>query len=215
MKRVGVLLSGCGIYDGSEVQETVLVLGALARRGLQAVLLAPDVEQRDVVDHTTGEVVEGSASRSVLKESARVARGSIRSLAEAGGADLDALVVPGGFGCVKNLCLPGTRPLGGGPPLPEVAALLEEMRRRRAPVAALGLAEVVLARCAGRPLAPEAIDMPADRVVVSEDDRTVFSPGFMGTGDLCVVAESIERVADQIARWLATGGGATAPTSRR
>jgi len=33
MKRVGVVLSGCGVYDGSEIHEAVLALLALDRKG--------------------------------------------------------------------------------------------------------------------------------------------------------------------------------------
>ncbi|MGA1524417.1 MAG: isoprenoid biosynthesis glyoxalase ElbB, partial [Planctomycetota bacterium] len=101
-KRVGVVLSGCGFLDGSEIHESVLTLLHLDRAGADAVCFAPDRDQLHVVDHRTGEPVPGS-SRNVLAESARIARGKIADLATADAAQLDALVLPGGFGAAKNL----------------------------------------------------------------------------------------------------------------
>ena len=42
-------------------------------------------------------------SRMVLVESARIARGEIKDLKDVKAAELDALIVPGGFGSAKNL----------------------------------------------------------------------------------------------------------------
>ena len=77
-KRIGVLLSGCGVYDGAEIHEAVLTLLALDRAGATIVCTAPDVDQMHVVNHLTGE--ETGESRNVLVESARIARGDIRNL---------------------------------------------------------------------------------------------------------------------------------------
>lgn len=101
MKKVGVVLSGCGVYDGAEIHETVLTLLAIARNGAQAVCFAPDKQQADVINHLTGEPM--LETRNVLIEAARITRGEIRPLAQAVSAELDALIVPGGFGAAKNL----------------------------------------------------------------------------------------------------------------
>ena len=74
-KKVGVILSGCGVYDGAEIHESVITLLALDRQGAEAVMCAPNVAQMHVVNHLTGEVEEGE-TRNVLVESARIARGS-------------------------------------------------------------------------------------------------------------------------------------------
>lgn len=202
MRRVGILLAGCGIYDGSEAQETVLLILALSRRGLRLVFLAPDADQRDVVDHSTGATEEGVPARSVLKESARLTRGTIVALHEIVPTEIDALVIPGGMGVVKNLCAAEGARVGGGAPRPEVRALLDSLRDRRAPVAALGLGEVVLARHQERPLGHEPVTVPATEVRVDEERRTLFTPGFMGTGDLEEVAVGVERLAERLAGWL-------------
>lgn len=100
MKNVGVLLSGCGVYDGSEIHEAVFTLYHLEHRGYQPVCYAPDADQLHVVNHLTGQPT--TETRNILHESARIARGSISSLSEVRIDNLDALVLPGGFGTAKN-----------------------------------------------------------------------------------------------------------------
>lgn len=101
-KRVAVVLSGCGVYDGSEVYETVLTQLHLSQAGAQVQCFAPDMPQLHVVNHLTGEVAAGE-TRNVLVEAARVVRGQIKPVTEARVEDFDALIVPGGFGAAKNL----------------------------------------------------------------------------------------------------------------
>lgn len=99
MKKIGVILNGCGVYDGAEIHEAVLSLLAIARSGAQAVCFAPDKTQADVINHLTGEPM--AETRNVLIEAARIARGDIRPLSQASAEELDALIVPGGFGAAK------------------------------------------------------------------------------------------------------------------
>lgn len=98
--RVAVLLSGCGVYDGSEIHESVLTLLELHRHGAHAVCAAPDVAQHHVIDHRTG--AELPTPRNVLTESARIARGAIVPLDTLSIDEIDAIVIPGGFGVAKN-----------------------------------------------------------------------------------------------------------------
>ena len=86
MKKIGVILSGCGVYDGSEIHEAVLTLLAISRSGAQAVCFAPDKQQVDVINHLTGEAM--TETRNVLIEAARITRGEIRPLAQADAAEL-------------------------------------------------------------------------------------------------------------------------------
>ena len=103
MSNVAVILSGCGVYDGAEINEAVLTLLSLEQQGASYQCFAPDREQMHVINHLTGEPAEGER-RNVLVEAARIARGNIKPITEAKLADFDALVVPGGFGAAKNLC---------------------------------------------------------------------------------------------------------------
>lgn len=100
-KKVAVILSGCGVYDGAEIHESVLTLLRLNQRGIEVQCFAPDIAQLHVVNHLTGEATD--ESRNVLVESARIARGAIKNVREADAGDFDAVIVPGGFGAAKNL----------------------------------------------------------------------------------------------------------------
>src|SRR2546423_13727930 len=100
--RVGIMLSGCGVQDGTEITEAVSIFIALDRRGAQIICIAPNIPQAQVVNHVTGKP-DPAAKRNVLEESARIARGNIRDLAEVSAEDLDALIFPGGFGAAEKL----------------------------------------------------------------------------------------------------------------
>ena len=101
MKKIGVLLSGCGVYDGVEIHEAVITLLALDRNGAEAICMAPDTEQHHVVNHLNGETSD--EKRNVLVESARIARGNIKDVKTVNASDIDGLIIPGGFGAAKNL----------------------------------------------------------------------------------------------------------------
>lgn len=100
-KKVAVILSGCGVYDGAEIQESVITLLRLDQRGAQVQCFAPNIAQHHVINHLTGE--EMPESRNVLTESARIARGNVEDVRELNAEQFDALIVPGGFGVAKNL----------------------------------------------------------------------------------------------------------------
>ena len=102
MAKVAVVLAGCGVYDGAEINEAVLTLLSLEQNGATYQCMAPNIEQMHVINHLTGEPSEGE-SRNVMVEAARIARGDVIDLATASVDDYDALIVPGGFGAAKNL----------------------------------------------------------------------------------------------------------------
>lgn len=102
MKKFAIILSGCGVYDGSEIHEAVMSMYAVMKNGAEYQLFAPDIQQHHVVNHLTG--AEMAETRNVLVESARIARGNIQRLNKLDPRDFDALLFPGGFGVAKNLC---------------------------------------------------------------------------------------------------------------
>jgi enhancing lycopene biosynthesis protein 2 len=101
-KKIGVVLSGCGVMDGAEIHESVITLLAIDRAGAQAVCMAPNIDQTGVINHLTGKDVAGER-RNVLVESARIARGQIKDVKTVRAAELDAVILPGGYGAAKNL----------------------------------------------------------------------------------------------------------------
>ncbi len=100
--KIGVLLSGCGVNDGSEIHEATLTLLHILKNGGTPVCIAPNMPQKNVVNHLTGEEVINE-TRNTLVEAARISRGDIKDLAEITEDDLDALIIPGGFGAAKNI----------------------------------------------------------------------------------------------------------------
>jgi len=100
-KKIAVVLSGCGVYDGTEIHEASACLVHLSRSGAEVSMFAPDIAQMHVINHTKGAPAE--ESRNVLVESARIARGAVKSLAELDSQQFDAVIIPGGFGAAKNL----------------------------------------------------------------------------------------------------------------
>lgn len=141
--KAAVFLSGCGVYDGAEIQESVLALLSLKENGFDYQCFAPDVAQHHVINHANGE--EMKESRNVLIEAARIARGAIRPITEFKAADFDAIVLPGGFGVAKNFskwAFEGPQ----GAILPEVASALRDAFAARKPIAALCMAPTTLAK---------------------------------------------------------------------
>uniref|UniRef100_A0A8C7WMJ3 Si:ch211-153b23.5 n=1 Tax=Oryzias sinensis TaxID=183150 RepID=A0A8C7WMJ3_9TELE len=100
-KRVAVILSGCGVYDGTEVHEASAVLVHLSRAGAKVQMFAPNADQMHVINHCEGKPTE--EKRNILQESARIARGDITDLAKLDVSEFDACIIPGGFGVAKNL----------------------------------------------------------------------------------------------------------------
>ena len=138
-----MLLSGNGVYDGAEIQEAVLTLLAIDEMGWEAHCISIDRPQHHVVNHITGEAMP--ESRNMLIEAARIARGKISPITEVEPADLDALVIPGGFGSAKNF----TSWAFDGPAgtiLPEVKLLLVNLVNVGKPIVALCVSPVVVAK---------------------------------------------------------------------
>lgn len=215
--RAGVLLSGCGFLDGSEVHEAVLTMLHLDRAGADVVCIAPRGAQRDVVDHATGKEAVGQV-RDVMEESARIARGRIRDLATVHARDLDVIVLPGGFGAAKNLCdfaVAGDK----ASVHPEVARLLREMHAAGKPIGAACIAPALVAALFGKELHP-AVTIGSDAgtaaalqsmgarhqecavtgSVVDSTNRIVTTPAYMCHARISEVSRGIEDMVNQVLR---------------
>ena len=99
--KTAVLLSGCGVYDGAEIHESVLTLLALSQNNLNFICTAPDLDQNHVINHVNGE--EMNEKRNVFIESSRISRGEICKLSELNTQEISSIVIIGGFGAAKNL----------------------------------------------------------------------------------------------------------------
>ncbi len=143
MKKFAVVLSGCGVYDGAEIHEATMTLYAIAKKGAEYEIFAPDIEQHHVVNHITGK--EMMEKRNVLIESARIARGQIKPLAHFNASEFDAIVFPGGFGVAKNL----SDFAFNGPDceiIPQVNFAVTSMAEQKKPIGALCISPAIIAR---------------------------------------------------------------------
>lgn len=140
--KIGVLLSGAGVYDGAEIHEAVLTLLEIESLGYEAVCIGINAPQHHVVNHLNGE--QQTQTRNMLEEAARIARGNIREISTVVPADLDALVIPGGFGSAKNF---STWAFDGpnGQIRSDVKLLLVNMYNVGKPIVALCVSPVLLA----------------------------------------------------------------------
>lgn len=141
--KIGVLLSGCGVYDGSEIQEAVLSMLAIQEAGHEYICISVDEKQYHVINHTNGD--EMKESRNMLVESARIARGDIHEISTVNPSDIDAVIMPGGFGAAKNF---STWAFAGPDSeiLPKVKLFLVNMVNVGKPICALCVSPVVLAK---------------------------------------------------------------------
>ncbi len=142
-QKIAVLLSGSGVYDGSEIHEAVLTLLAIEEQGASYQCFAPDTQQMHVIDHLSGDVT--SESRNVMVESARIARGNVKALTTYHAADYDALVMPGGFGAAKNLCTFATEGAEMSVAAEVERAVLETHKAGKA-IGAMCIAPMILAK---------------------------------------------------------------------
>ena len=213
-KKIGVLLSGCGVMDGSEIHEATLTLYFLDKQGAEIICMAPNKDQLDVVNHVTGK--PASERRNVLVEAGRIARGKIQDVRSVKADDIDAIIIPGGFGAAKNLCTFATE----GPDCKvdeDVAVLLRDLNRMKKPIGALCIAPALIARLFGSELSPEITigtdagtasalqkmgakhkNANVDEIVVDAKNRIVTTPCYMTAQSIKEVGAGAEKLVAKI-----------------
>ena len=205
IKKFAVVLAGSGVYDGSEIQEAVLTLLAIAKSGSSYQCFAPNINQYHVVDHTNGK--EMKETRNVLVESARIARGNVKKLKEFEPEDFDAIVFPGGFGVAKNLC---TFAIDGPDCLvnPVVDQAVKKSIKAKLPIGALCIAPALLAKVLGKGTLTIGTDRSTasaieslgathqitngSDIVVDLENKIVTSPCYMHDTSIEIVAQGAE-----------------------
>lgn len=227
MKKIGVILSGSGVYDGSEIHEATLTLLAIDKAGAEYLCMAPNIDQHHVVNHITGD--EMNEKRNVLVESARIARGEIKDIAHVKAEDLDGLSIPGGFGAAKNL----TKWAFSGPDgeiNAEVKRLINEMVLAGKPIVAMCMGPTVVAKAlqesgiktqltVGTTEAPSPYDIAAvsggmekagavaemrtvDNIAIDETNKIVTTPCYMMEASISEINEGIEKAVKQLMKWV-------------
>src|SRR3954467_7998218 len=213
--RVGVVLSGCGVFDGSEITEAVSILIALDKHRAKIICMAPNIAQSETINHTNKR--PNSQPRRVLEEAARIARGNIRDIAGVRAEELDALVFPGGYGAVKNLSTFAT----DGPNCKvneHVERLLREMVKAKKPIGLACIAPVLAARVLGTAGLKPKVSIGTDKgtadavfamkgehqntgetdICVDSVNRLVTTPCYMNSVGPWVVYQGAEKMVDEV-----------------
>lgn len=227
MKKIAVILSGNGVYDGAEIHESVFTLLAIDEAGAEAVIYAPDMNQHHVINHITGE--EMPETRNVLIEAARIARGNIHALNTFRVEEVDALLIPGGFGAAKNLTqwafsgpegeirddvkkaildtVQAGKPLGAVCMGPAVVAKALQGSGKSA-VLTVGTTEAsspydIAAVSAGLKAAGAQSEMKSvSETAIDETLKIVTGPCYMMDASISQVRKNVKQVVDQIMTWL-------------
>ena len=218
-KKIGVVLAGCGYLDGAEIHEATLTLLALDRLGADVVVMAPNKEQAHVVDHQKSEPVEGANARNVFDESARISRGNLHELGSVKAEDLDALILPGGFGAAKNLCDFAFK--GTDMTVDEtLSGLIQSMHGAGKPLGFICIAPAIAAKVLGEAkpkltigndpdtaaalnsFGAEHVDCPVDEIVVDDRLKVVSTPAYMLGPSIAPVAKGIDKLVEKVASYL-------------
>jgi enhancing lycopene biosynthesis protein 2 len=203
--RIAVLLGGCGHYDGTDVHEAVLTFAALEAAGEKPLVLAPDIPLERTVDHLNGEEAAGE-TRNVLREAARLSRGPVRPLSEARPGDLEALIIPGGYGPVVNFST-GFARLGEEHRVrPEIEVFVRHFLDAGKPIGLVSVAQILVRQLLG--LEIEMAPPPSDpsRPTVDRERRIVHTPGFEGFARLLEVRAGIEAMVGEVLRLMTERG---------
>ncbi|MEN0107295.1 MAG: isoprenoid biosynthesis glyoxalase ElbB [Pseudomonas sp.] len=211
-KKVAVILSGCGVYDGAEIYESVITLLRLDQRGVDVQCFAPNIAQHHVINHLTGE--EMPETRNVLVEAARIARGAIKDIREASADAFDALIVPGGFGAAKNLsdfAINGA----GASVQPEVLALAQAFAAAKKPVGLICIAPAMAAKIFGAgvictigndadtaaalaQMGAQHEDCAVDDIIEDPAHKLVTTPAYMLASSISEAASGINKLVDRV-----------------
>lgn len=212
MKKIAVLLSGCGVFDGSEIYETVITLLAIERNGASYQCFAPDKKQLHVIDHNAQKPTD--ESRNVLIEAARLARGDVKPLNALNVAEFDALIVPGGFGAAKNFsdfAVQGADAVADE----QVVTFCHAFAAAKKPAGYMCIAPSLLPFVYGQgieltigtdsntaealeKMGAKHIPCSVDAIVVDEKHRVVTTPAYMLAGSLSEAASGIDKLVTKV-----------------
>lgn len=215
---VAVVLSGSGVYDGSEVHEASAALVGLSRGGAEVMCYAPDSPQMHVIDHTKGAPAEGE-TRNVMVESARIARGAVKPLTELNSGAADAVFFPGGFGAAKNLSDFAVK--GGDMTVnSEVERVIKDFHGAKKPIGLCCIAPVLAAKVLGssgvtltlgkpddgsgkwpyggaieaaKGMGANAVEKSVSEVAVDEANKVVTTPAFMYEGKFHEIHDGVAK----------------------
>jgi enhancing lycopene biosynthesis protein 2 len=187
--KIGILLSGCGVYDGAEIQEAILSMLAVKEAGAEYQCISVDKNQHHVINHITGKEID--ETRNMMVESARIARGDVKNINDVNPSNIDALLIPGGFGSAKNFTTWAFKGPDGNI-LPEVKLLIINMINAGKPIAALCVSPVIIAK------ALEGSDLKPSLTLGTSKDKSPYNINDFHAGIEKTGAKTEEKTINEI-----------------
>ena len=207
---------GCVVKDGAAIDESGVTMRVLEGAGAEMVLKVPNSDQLNVINKANGEEIEGEA-RNVLVESARIARGEIKDIVDVTSEDIDALIFPGGFGVVKNLC--DYAMTGADCSVnPDVYRLVSEVHRSEKPIGVICISPAMMGKVMEKmdetvsltigndeqtahdltTMGAKHVTCPVQEIVVDKDKKVVSTPAYMLAGRISEAADGIEKLVKEV-----------------
>lgn len=215
-KKFAIVLSGCGVYDGSEIHEAVAAMLAIAKNGAEYQIFAPHTNQLHAINHCKGE--PANEQRNVMIESARIARGDIKPLSEFNANDYDVLFFPGGFGAMKNLCTFAVDGINCSVNN-DVESAIKSMHQAKKVIGAMCIAPVLLARVLGNVsvtiglssdesvsgiehFGGTHVEKNAAEVCIDSENKILTTPAYMRAACITEVFESANNLVSEILKMI-------------
>lgn len=212
MKKIALILAGCGHLDGAEIREAVITLLSIDKNNAESHIFAPNIEQMHVVNHLTGEAK--AEKRNVLVEAARIARGQIKDLNELNAKDYDALILPGGYGAAKNFADIAIKGKEANFILPEYKKIITDFIDQKKPIGAICISPAVLTLALRGKIKPtvtigEENDMisslggvhkscATNDIIIDTEHKIVSCSAYMREDKISAVAEGIEKLVTKV-----------------
>lgn len=215
MKKIALILAGCGNKDGAEITESVSLLIALSQCGAEVTAFAPSVEF-SATDFIQQKPME--QTRNTLTEAARIMRGNISDLKNLDVKEFDAVAFAGGYGVVKNLCNwaeKGAR----CEVLPEVEKAIIGFYEASKPIGAVCIAPALIARVLGKKHITVTVgeysdaakeiektgaiheSCPVDDFITDREHKIVTTPAYMFEAKPHEVFKGIQAMAKELVEW--------------
>ena len=163
-----ILLAGCGLGDGSCIEEVILTYAALDRYECDYTPVAEELSVPSV-NHLTEQLAE---KRNILLEAARIGRGRIKDIREIDFEEYGALIIPGGIGLLNNYRHSDA-----------ITACVTYFSSQRKPIATMCAGIDFLRSFGGSGLlASEMKELTAGEFCFDADNNIYYTPAFRKTG---------------------------------
>ena len=211
MATIAIILSGCGVFDGSEIHETTLTYYFLDKQKHNVYFYAPNEDQTETINHVNQN--SQNEKRNMLNEAARITRGPIQSIDLINLSIIDAIIFPGGFGVAKNLSNYATKDTQFTIQ-PDIKELIITAHQNKIPMGFMCIAPILAAKLIPSArltlgfsneaqekidaLGGKGIQANYDDVVIDTENKLISTPAYMINESISNIAIGIEKLVQTI-----------------